>query len=68
MRRAYRDRAVYLGDEDYIAVPAERLISEEYIRQLVADISTERASSSADFGTLGESAKGTNTTHFSIID
>lgn len=68
MRRAYRDRAVYLGDEDYIEVPAERLISEEYIRQLVADISTERASSSADFGTLGESAKGTNTTHFSIID
>jgi gamma-glutamyltranspeptidase/glutathione hydrolase len=68
MRRAYRDRAAYLGDEDYVDIPTRRLMSNEYTRHLVADISTERASRSADLGAIGEAARGTDTTHFSIID
>ncbi|MEE8365820.1 MAG: gamma-glutamyltransferase [Gammaproteobacteria bacterium] len=68
MRRAYRDRAVYLGDEDYVDIPTRRLMSDEYTRQLVADISSERASRSADLGAIGEAARGADTTHFSIID
>jgi gamma-glutamyltranspeptidase/glutathione hydrolase len=68
MRRAYRDRAAYLGDEDYVDIPTRRLMSNEYTRHLVADISTERASRSADLGAIGEEARGTDTTHFSIID
>jgi gamma-glutamyltranspeptidase/glutathione hydrolase len=68
MRRAYRDRAAYLGDLDYVDVPVQRLTSEAYARQLAKDISILRASRSADIGTIGEETGGNDTTHFSIID
>ncbi len=68
MRRAYRDRAAYLGDLDYVDVPVQRLTSEDYARQLAKDISILQASRSADIGTIGEETGGNDTTHFSIID
>ena len=68
MRRAYRDRATYLGDMDYVDIPLQRLISKTYARQLAKDISMQRASRSADIGTIGEETGGNDTTHFSIID
>ncbi len=68
MRRAYRDRATYLGDPDYVDIPLQRLTSEAYARQLTKDISMQQASRSADIGTIGEQAGGNDTTHFSIID
>lgn len=68
MRRAYRDRAAYLGDVDYVDVPVQRLTSKAYARQLAKDISILQASRSADIGTIGEETGGNNTTHFSIID
>ena len=68
MRRAYRDRAAYLGDLDYVDVPVEHLTSEVYAQQLASGISVLRASRSADIGTIGEEASGNDTTHFSIID
>ena len=68
MRRAYRDRAAYLGDPDYVEVPVKHLTSEAYAQQLAKAISVLRASRSADIGTIGEEASGNDTTHFSIID
>ena len=68
MRRAYRDRAAYLGDEDYVDIPAQKLLSDAYTQQLIAGISSTRASRSAEIGTIGEDAGGNDTTHFSIID
>jgi gamma-glutamyltranspeptidase/glutathione hydrolase len=68
MRRAYRDRAAYLGDPDYVDVPVKHLTSETYALQLTKGISVLRASRSADIGTIGEEASGNDTTHFSIID
>ncbi|MCZ6798454.1 MAG: gamma-glutamyltransferase [Gammaproteobacteria bacterium] len=68
MRRAYRDRATYLGDIDYIDIPLQRLTSETYAQELGKDISTQAASRSADIGEFAEPAAGTDTTHFSIID
>ena len=68
MRRAYRDRAAYLGDVDYVDVPVQLLTSKAYARQLAKDISILQASRSADIGTIGEETGGNNTTHFSIID
>jgi len=68
MRRAYRDRAVYLGDVDYIDIPLQKLTSKAYARSLAQGISTRKASRSADIGTIGEQAGGNDTTHFSIID
>lgn len=68
MRRAYRDRAEYLGDSDYVDVPAKRLTSEKYARELLANFSSERATPSASLGNIGDDAAGTDTTHFSIVD
>ncbi|MED5508776.1 MAG: gamma-glutamyltransferase family protein, partial [Pseudomonadota bacterium] len=65
MRRAYFDRSRYLGDADFIDIPAH-LTSPAYGRELSRSIDDDRASSS-DALPLNEAA-GENTTHFSIID
>ncbi len=68
MRRAYRDRALYLGDADFVDIDLEALTSLEYARQLAADISNVATPSVqlAD-SELGRAA-GQDTSHFSIID
>jgi gamma-glutamyltranspeptidase/glutathione hydrolase len=68
MRRAYRDRAAHMGDEDYVDVPTARLLSDDYIDNLASGISSKQATKSADLGSIIDNAAGTDTTHFSIID
>lgn len=68
MRRTYRDRAVLLGDSDFIEVPDERLLSADYARQLAAGVNPERATPSLELGPPQAFTEGTNTTHFSLID
>ena len=68
MRRAYRDRAMYLGDSDFVSVPVTRLTSKAYAKQLAADIDMSRATASNQLPGLDVEAKGNHTTHFSIID
>ena len=69
MRRAYRDRALYLGDPDFVDIPTEMLLSDHYAAGLRSTIRMDRALPSAhlaaDPGRLKES---NNTTHFSLID
>ncbi len=71
MRRAYLDRARYLGDPDFSNVPVARLTSKDYAKTLAATINPERASSSTQLGgdivTLPASEPD-ETTHFSVID
>jgi gamma-glutamyltranspeptidase / glutathione hydrolase len=67
MRLAYRDRARYLGDPDFVSVDIERLLSPTYIRNLRREIS-HRAAPSEARPERPQAATGTNTTHFSIID
>ncbi|MEM7206305.1 MAG: gamma-glutamyltransferase [Pseudomonadota bacterium] len=68
MRRAYRDRAQYLGDTDFVEVPIERLIHPIYGEGLRATIHPERATPSDLLpGVVAETA-GDDTTHFSILD
>ena len=50
MRRAYLDRARYLGDPDFVDVPVARLASKEHARQTAATIAADKASSSAELG------------------
>jgi gamma-glutamyltranspeptidase/glutathione hydrolase len=68
MRRAYCDRARYLGDPDFVKIPRE-LITPEYAQKLAEKIDLSRATRSAYLGkdilTAGESE---HTTHFSVID
>lgn len=67
MRRAYEDRANYLGDADFVEVPLLRLLSEGHARYRSADIDLERASISRPMAGAGQ-PKGEDTTHFSILD
>ena len=67
MRRGYRDRAEYLGDPDHVDIPLERLVSPAYGKQLAQDLSIDKATPSTDLRPIGE-AKGTDTTHFSVLD
>jgi gamma-glutamyltranspeptidase/glutathione hydrolase len=69
MRRAYRDRAVYLGDTDFVEVPAAMLTSPEYAAGQRVTLRGNRATPSADLvGIDGDGSEGAQTTHFSVMD
>ncbi|MDH5388106.1 MAG: gamma-glutamyltransferase [Gammaproteobacteria bacterium] len=69
MRRAYRDRAEYLGDPDFIDVPTDLLTSSVYTNKLVKSINRKKATPSSSLKPVADpTGKGTDTTHFSIID
>lgn len=69
MRRAYHDRAMYLGDSDFIKVPVKQLISMDYAAGLRRSIRLDAALPSPHLaGEFASKNKGRNTTHFSIID
>lgn len=69
MRRAYRDRAVHLGDTDFVQVPVERLTSRRYNAGLAATIHPQRALPSEYLpGPPAARKKARDTTHFSVID
>jgi gamma-glutamyltranspeptidase/glutathione hydrolase len=68
MRRAYCDRARYLGDEDFVKVPAH-LTSKQYARKLADSIDLGKATPSASLARdipLAPDKK--STTHYSILD
>jgi gamma-glutamyltranspeptidase / glutathione hydrolase len=69
MRRAYRDRAVFLGDPDYFNVPVRRLLDKDYLHGLAISIDANKATPSEQLSdTPGLTQTGTDTTHFSVID
>ncbi|MEQ1803165.1 MAG: gamma-glutamyltransferase [Gammaproteobacteria bacterium] len=69
MRRAYRDRAIYLGDPAFVTMPLERLLSPYYADGQRISILLDRATPSIQLsGILPEPVAGTNTTHFSVLD
>src|SRR6202008_5126236 len=69
MKRAYADRAEFLGDPDVVAVPVERLTSKAYAADLRRSIDPKRATPSRDIR-AGQpvAAEGNNTTHYSVVD
>ncbi len=68
MRRAYRDRAAYLGDADHVDVPVDRLLNRDYLHGLAVSIDPQQASGSEQMGLFDLQQSGTNTTHFSVMD
>lgn len=68
MRRAFRDRAEYLGDPDYVAVPVAELTSSLYAAGLRAGIHPDKATPSDMLPPYLVDEQGNNTSHFSIID
>jgi gamma-glutamyltranspeptidase/glutathione hydrolase len=69
MRRAFADRAEYLGDSDFVKVPVPGLIDKSYAATLRATINSDRASTSAEVR-AGRPAgyESEDTTHFTVVD
>jgi gamma-glutamyltranspeptidase / glutathione hydrolase len=68
MRRAFADRARYLGDPEFNQqMPVDRLISKEYAATLRSTIDPERASTSSPI-TFSWPAEANETTHVSVVD
>lgn len=67
-RRAYADRAEYLGDPDFVDVPAAMLMSKEYARARFADFDPQMATDSNSIGAGSWPAESLQTTHFSVAD
>lgn len=69
MRRAFADRAEYMGDTDFVKVPIAGLIDKSYANTLRSTIKSDRASSSAEVR-AGRPAgyESEDTTHFTVVD
>ncbi len=68
-RRAYADRAHYLGDPDFVKIPVDSLLNPVYLKQRMSNFSFEKAtpSSEVSFGTFSL-PESNETTHYSIVD
>jgi gamma-glutamyltranspeptidase/glutathione hydrolase len=68
MRRAFADRARYIGDPDFVTdIPVDRLISKPYAAELRRTINPNRASTSSPT-TFTWTTESQETTHFSVVD
>src|SRR5262249_61928616 len=71
MRRAYLDRARFLGDPDFVQIPVSTLLSKDHAREIAATIKADKASSSLELGkdvVTAAAQEPDETTHFSVID
>ncbi|WP_027514888.1 gamma-glutamyltransferase [Bradyrhizobium sp. WSM1417] len=69
MKRAYADRARYLGDPAFVNAPIATLTAKDYAAKLRATISADRATPSKQLVSTATSPhEGSNTTHFSVVD
>lgn len=68
-RRAYADRSYFLGDPDFVKIPLNTLMDDNYLKQRMASFSFDKATLSSDTKegnvTYNESME---TTHYSIVD
>ncbi len=72
LQRAFLDRALHLGDPDFVSDPLGAILDQEYGRRLGAGIDPERATPSdrlaGDLGGTLLPAEGESTTHISVVD
>jgi gamma-glutamyltranspeptidase / glutathione hydrolase len=68
MRRAYRDRALYLGDPDFVAMPLPQIISPDYAAGQRTSIRIDKAMPSDMLPGIEAQRVGMQTTHFSVLD
>ncbi len=70
MRRAFADRAYFLGDPDFVDVPGSTMLSKEYNRKRMENFDPDRATSSRELnhGEIPAFSESSETTHFSVVD
>lgn len=67
MRRAFLDRARYLGDPDFVEMPIDRLTSKSYAAELRRTIQSDRATVSTP-AQVAQGFESSETTHYSVVD
>ncbi len=69
-RRAYADRAAYLGDPDYYPVPIAQLLDPDYLKAKMSDFDPQRATPSTALQALSTQPlpEHFETTHTSVVD
>jgi len=68
-RRAFADRAIYLGDSDFSSVPVDSILTDEYIEAQMASFNSQKKTESFSLmDELIEQVESFETTHFSIVD
>jgi len=68
-RRAFADRAEYMGDPDFINDKTEMLISDEYLKNRWKSYNPEKATPSSEVGKIiNPNKESTETTHISVLD
>jgi gamma-glutamyltranspeptidase / glutathione hydrolase len=69
MKRAYADRAEFLGDGDFVKFPLDRLLSKEYAQKRRKEINPDSATPSKNISFGKQDLHESNeTTHYSVID
>jgi len=69
LRRAFHDRALYLGDSDYVKVPLGRLLDKHALRRRAEGIDPQHATKSEALEAIDPSRiESGNTTHLSVVD
>jgi gamma-glutamyltranspeptidase / glutathione hydrolase len=68
MKRAYADRAHYLGDPAFVTAPVARLLTKEYAAKQREGINLDHATPWVDALSGVPPHEGDNTTHFSVVD
>jgi gamma-glutamyltranspeptidase/glutathione hydrolase len=68
MKRAYADRARYLGDPAFVSAPVATLIAKDYAAKQRASIDLDHATPWTDALSAVPPREGSNTTHFSVVD
>ena len=68
MKRAYADRARYLGDPAFVNAPLSTLLAKDYGAELRAGIDPDHATPAVSIANAKPAHEGSNTTHFSVVD
>jgi gamma-glutamyltranspeptidase/glutathione hydrolase len=68
MKRAYADRARYLGDPAFVDAPVNVMQSKDYAAKQRAGIDPDHATAAADVLNVTPLREGSNTTHYSVVD
>ena len=70
MRRAFADRAYFLGDPDFVDIPMTELMSDSYNKNRMQSFEKDKATPSdkIDHGDIPSFKESTETTHYSIVD
>ena len=67
-RRAYADRAEFMGDQDFVKVPVNTLGSDDYLEQRMKDFIPGKATPSTEIKPGNILPESEETTHLSVVD